>query len=95
MFVRLLQLPHPQVNKRIDGQQFTDTHGQHIPPTCASTNDLAFRAGCEEARKRLNNSDLRRHQEADYKAVWNAPLDASGVTVLQQPRPKQRVYDLS
>lgn len=42
-----------------------------VPPDCAS-NDLAFRAGCEEARRRLAESDRHRRTEPDYRAGWNS-----------------------
>jgi Bacterial SH3 domain len=42
-----------------------------VPPDCAS-NDLAFRAGCEEARRRLAESDRRRRTDPNYRAGWNS-----------------------
>lgn len=58
------------------GAEFWASHrSDPSPPDCTSMNDAAFRSGCEEAKKRLNNSDRRRRTEADYKAGWNSPLN--------------------
>jgi hypothetical protein len=61
------------------GAEFwTGRRSDHKPPDCAATQDVAFQAGCEEAKNRLTESDRRRHTEADYKAGWNSPFDAGG-----------------
>jgi hypothetical protein len=69
------------------GAEFWASHRSGpSPPDCASTSDVAFRTGCEEAKKRLDESDRRRHTEADYKAGWNSPLDAAtGATAPAMP----------
>jgi hypothetical protein len=56
------------------------------PPDCGSTTDVAFQSGCEEAKKRLDESDRRRRADADYRAGWNSPLEAiSTPTTIAQP----------
>jgi hypothetical protein len=44
-------------------------------PACASTTDIVFRTACEDARKRLTQSDQRRKSDPNYFAGWNAPLE--------------------
>jgi hypothetical protein len=70
-----------------EGAEFWASHrSDRTSPGCASTNDVAFRAGCEAAEKRLNESDRRRHGDADYKAGWNSPNDVgAGSTTFAGP----------
>lgn len=69
-----------------DGAEFWASHrSDPNPPDCSSTNDVAFRSGCEEAQKRLDESDRHRRAEPDYKAGWNSPLDVDTSTNIAAP----------
>jgi hypothetical protein len=63
------------------GAEFWASHrSDPNPPDCSSTNDVAFRSGCEDAQKKLDESDRRRRADPDYKAGWNSPLDVDTST---------------
>jgi hypothetical protein len=71
------------------GAEFWASHrNDPDPPDCSSTNDVAFRSGCQDATKQLSNSDYRRKQNAEYKAGWNSPVDTSA-TATAQPGPSK------
>jgi hypothetical protein len=88
---------------RAGAEFWADHRSDPRPPDCASTSDIAFRSGCEEGKKRLDEGDHRRRTEPDYKAGWNSPLDAvptppspaqdqkeSDHTTAQQEQPSQQ-----
>jgi CHAT domain-containing protein len=63
-----------------DGAEFwASRRSDPSPPECTSTSDIAFRSGCEEAKKRLAESDRRRRAEPNYRAGWNSSPDLGTV----------------
>jgi ATP-dependent protease ClpP protease subunit len=55
-----------------DGAEYwAANRSNKVPPSCDAP-DFLWKSGCEEAKRRLDPSDLRRHADKDFKLGWNS-----------------------